>query len=87
MIRKLEDGRIYLVIGDKKYLINHPRFGEIITGRQLGQIEHGEYGGLPKAIYEAQKEVGVPHRFAWTGIINSMGDYAKVFPPCKPSRT
>ncbi len=86
MITKEKNSRIYLVREDKKYLINSLELGQIITGRQLAQIANGEYGELVKAIYEAQEEIGVAHRFAWTGIINSMGDFAKVLPPCKPSR-
>lgn len=76
--------KAYLVWGEKKYRLNHPDHGGTIPSRQLRQIANGDYGPLVKAIYEAQAKIGVPHRFAWTGIANELGDFTEVLPPTKP---
>jgi hypothetical protein len=80
-----ENGKIYLVKDGLKYMINNPEHGEVLPPRQLAQIAHGDYGQLVKEIYEAQKSEGLPHRFAWRGIVNSLGDFNEVLPPTRPS--
>jgi len=75
--------KVYVEFEGMRYLINHPDHGMVIRGRQLALIALGEYGELPKAIYEAQAAHGIPHRFAWRGIENSLGDFGWVSPPTK----
>jgi len=85
MIKRIGD-KVYVVRDTKKYLVNHPTNGDgQIPGRQLAQIAQGDYGDLVREIYEAQEQVAAPHRFAWRGIINSLGDFSEVLPPTNPT--
>jgi len=72
--------KIYVEFEGMKYRLGLPH-GEIVEGRQLAQIGRGEYGELPKRIYEAQAANGLPHRFAWRSVINAIGDFSEVMPP------
>lgn len=79
-----ENNKVYFIKDDKKYLISHPEHGAEVPGRQLAQIARGDYGELVQEIYEAQEVENLPHRFAYQGIINSLGDFAQVLPPTAP---
>lgn len=74
----------YLVWGDKAYRLDHPTNGDKIPGRQADHCLRGRYGPLVQAIAEAQLALGLPIRMAWRGVVNSLGDYAEVFPPTLP---
>lgn len=81
-----KNDKVYLVKDDKKYLISHPQHGAEVPGHQLAQIARGDYGELAQEVYGAQEVENFPHRFAYQGIINSLGDFAQVLPPTNPSK-
>ena len=58
--------------------------GAELDARQRGHAADGQYGADVRAWHQACGIVGVAARFAWTGIVNSLGDHGSVSPPVKP---
>lgn len=51
--------------------------------RVLASIRNGEYGEALRAFEEACREHNVQFSYAWSGIINELGDHASARPPWK----
>lgn len=90
-IYKTAQNRMRVNIGSVSYALLHhdgattsADCGGEIDGRQVGFVLSGGYGEVVQAWARAAQEVGAPLRFAWRGVINSLGDHASVSPPWKP---
>lgn len=67
-------------IGDCSYSLSDKKD----NGELVGAEYHGQCQGkdpVLDAYYAAQREIGMPGRFAWRGITNELGHYGAVMPP------
>ena len=81
-IYETKKGNKRVNIGDSSYLLAPYERGSS-DPRQCAAVRNGEYGTLVQAYANACDEVGIKLTYAWDGIINGMGDHARVMPPWK----
>jgi hypothetical protein len=77
------NGNTRVNIGEGSYAIGGDG-GVELEGRQYQQVLRGDYGEVVQAFALAAQECGITPRFAWRGVINSMGDHGNVLPPYNP---
>lgn len=88
-------GRTRVNIGESSYAlldengqIQHDTRGELpgaeLDTRQLGFVFAGKYGPVAQAWAILCRDLGLPLRFAWEGVINELGDHNSVAPAFKP---
>lgn len=63
------------------YCISNERAGASMEERQLRQCLNGEHGDLVQIVTNAMQSNGYKVRVAWSGIMNSLGDFGSVYPP------
>lgn len=81
-IYETKSGNKRVNIGGSSYLLAPYEHGSS-DPRQCAAILNGEYGSEVQAYAQACDEAGVKLTYVWNGVINSMGDHARVMPPWK----
>ena len=80
-------------IGSRSYRLDAPEtpgypsqsdVADALSGRDLMLAEAGEYGPVLQAWVAAARECGLPLRYAWHGVENSLGDSCSAAPPWRP---
>lgn len=68
-------------IGEASYRLSLAG-GSPLGGRQAAGVFAGEYGETVRLFAEAWRTAlpGIPPRFAWSGVVNSLGDHTDVGP-------
>jgi hypothetical protein len=80
--RGKNDEAVYVEYGGKYHRINLKSAGDSISARQKQFALDGTYGELVKTVTNAMQQNGFEVRVAWSGIINALGDFGSVYPPC-----
>lgn len=89
------DGRMRVNIGNSSYALldkdnqlQRDTRGDLpgaeLDPRQLGFVFAGQYGPVAQAWAVLCRDLGLPLRFAWSGVVNALGDHAEVSPAFKP---